>query len=77
MNQRELEQLWVKGALPGVSYKFGDEVRIKVGERAGATGRIVALLATEPAPDYIFEFSDGTDGRAPESELEPAREEGR
>ena len=72
MNQYELEQLWVKGALPNVTYKFGDEVRMKSGERAGEVGRIVALLGIEPAPDYIIEFPDGRSERAVESEVERA-----
>jgi len=70
MTQYELEQLWVKGSLPDVSYKFGDEVRMKSGERGGEVGRIVALLAIEPAPDYVIEFPDGTSERAFQPEIE-------
>ena len=72
MTQCELEQLWVDGALPDVSYKFGDEVRLKSGERAGEAGRIVALWTIEPAPNYIVEFPDGTSESASQSEVERA-----
>lgn len=72
MNQYEFEQLWVKGALPNVTYKFGDEVRMKGGERAGEVGRIVALLAVEPAPDYVIEFPDGRSEQATQPEVERA-----
>ena len=72
MNQYELEQLWAKGVLPNVTYKFGDEVRIKDGECVGEIGRIIALLAIEPAPDYIIEFPDGSSKRVVESEVERA-----
>ena len=34
VTQYELEQLWVKGALPNIAYSFGNEVRLKAGERA-------------------------------------------
>ena len=69
MTQYELEQLWVDGALPDVSYKFGDEVRLKSGERAGETGRIVALWTIAPVPNYIVEFPDGTSENAIQSDL--------
>ena len=72
MNQYELEQLWVKGSLPSVTYSFDDAVRLKSGERAGEVGRIVALLAIDPAPDYIIEFPDGRSARAIESDIERA-----
>lgn len=72
MTQYELEQLWIEGSLPEVSYKFGDEVRMKSGERAGEAGRIVALLAIGPAPDYVIEFSDGTSENAIQPEIERA-----
>jgi hypothetical protein len=70
MTQYELEQLWVKGELPNVTYKFGDEVRLKSGNRAGETGRIVALFTIDPAPHYVIEFPDGTSENAIQSELE-------
>lgn len=72
MTQRELEQLWVQGMLPGVVYKFSDEVRMKSGERAGEVGRIVSLWTMEPAPSYIIEFPDGTSENAIQSEIESA-----
>jgi hypothetical protein len=72
MTQYELEQLWVKGALPGVAYSFGNKVRLKAGERAGEVGRIVALLAVEPQPDYVIEYPDGRSERAEESDIERA-----
>ena len=70
MNQYELEQLWVDGNLPDVTYKFADEVRMKSGERAGEVGRIVALFAIEPAPHYVIEFPDGTSENAIQAEVE-------
>ena len=70
MTQYELEQLWVNGTLPDVSYKFGDEVRLKSGERAGEVGRIVSLWTIEPAPTYIIEFPDGTSESASQAEVE-------
>ena len=70
MNQYELEQLWVDGDLPDVTYKFGDEVRMKSGERAGEVGRIVALFAIEPAPYYVIEFPDGSSDNAIQAEVE-------
>jgi hypothetical protein len=72
MNQYELEGLWAEGALPNVTYKFGDEVRMKGGERAGEAGRIVALIAIDPAPHYVIEFPDGTSASAVQSEVERA-----
>ena len=72
MTQYELEQLWADGALLDVTYKFGDEVRLKIGERAGEVGRIVALWTIEPAPSYIIEFPDGTSESAIQSEVERA-----
>ena len=73
MTQYELEQLWADGALLDVTYKFGDEVRLKSGERAGEVGRIVALWTIEPAPTYIIEFPDGTSESAIQSEVERAQ----
>ena len=70
MTQYELEQLWIKGELANVTYKFGDEVRLKSGNRAGETGRIVALFTIDPAPHYVIEFPDGTSENAIQSELE-------
>ena len=72
MTQYELEQLWVKGALPSVAYSPGNKVRLKTGERAGEVGRVVALLAIEPQPDYIIEYHDGRSKRAVESDIESA-----
>jgi hypothetical protein len=72
MTQYELEQLWIKGSLPQVSYTFGDQVRMRSGERTGEVGRIVALLAIDPAPDYVIEFSDGTSENATQPEIERA-----
>jgi hypothetical protein len=42
----------------------------KAGERAGEVGRIVALLAIEPVPEYIIELPDGSSEQAIESDLE-------
>ena len=61
------------GALLDVTYKFGDEVRLKSRERAGEVGRIVALWTIEPAPTYIIEFPDGTSESAIQSEVERAQ----
>ena len=72
MTQYELEQFWVKGELPDVTYKFGDEVRLKSGERAGEVGRIVALWAIDPDPNYIIEFPDGTSESASQAAVERA-----
>lgn len=72
MNQYELEQLWGNGSLPSVTYSFDDAVRLKSGERAEEVGRIVALLAIDPAPNYIIEFPDGGSARAIESDIKRA-----
>ena len=72
MTHYEIEQLWVKDALPDVIYKFGDEVRLKRGERVGEVGRIVALFALEPAPHYVIEFPDGRSENAIQPNIERA-----
>jgi hypothetical protein len=72
MTHYEIEQLWVKDALPDVIYKFGDEVRLKSGERVGEVGRIVALFALEPAPHYVIEFPDGRSENAIQPNIERA-----
>ena len=72
MTQYEIEQLWVEGGLPNVTYKFGDEVRLKSGERAGEAGRVVALWTIDPDPNYIIEFPDGTSESASQAEVQRA-----
>lgn len=73
MNQFKLENLWVSvEGIPGVAFRFGDEVRVGSGERAGDVGRVVALMAVEPAPTYMVEFPDGRSEGAAESDLERA-----
>ena len=72
MTQYELERLWIEGDLPDVSYKFGDEVRLKIGDRAGEVGRIVALWTIEPVPNYTIEFPDGTSENVIQPEVERA-----
>jgi hypothetical protein len=72
VNQYELETLWANGSLPNVAYRFDNKVRLKTGERAGEVGRIVALLAIEPQPDYVIEYPDGRSKRAVESDIERA-----
>lgn len=72
MNQMDLEGQWVKReGIPGVSYRFGAPVRVCCGEAAGATGRVVALLALDPSPEYVVELPDGSSVVARQSELEP------
>ncbi len=72
MTQYELERLWADGSLRGVAYGFGNEVRVKSGGRAGEVGRVVALLAVEPQPEYVVEYPDGRSITAAESDLERA-----
>jgi hypothetical protein len=70
MTQRELEGLWIKSALPSVQYRFSDEVRATSGTHAGKAGRVVALLAVDPAPFYVIEEAEGTSFNATQPELE-------
>jgi ribosomal protein L24 len=69
-NQYELEQLWVKGKLPTVDLRFGDKVRATSGQNAGKSGRVVALLSTDPVPYHVIEQVEGTSFNATRSELE-------
>ena len=68
--QYDLESLWVKGALPSVDLRFGDEVRASSGEHAGKSGRVVALLSIDPVPLHVIEEVAGTSFNATRSELE-------
>jgi hypothetical protein len=53
-NQHELESRWITPeGIPGVSYRFGDLVRIKLGDYSGQTAEAIALLALEPEPIYV------------------------
>ena len=53
MTQYELESRWITTeGIPGVSYRYGDLVRIKSGECSGETAQIIALLSLEPEPSY-------------------------
>ncbi len=69
-SQYELESLWVKGALPSVDLRFGDEVRASSGEHRGKTGRVVALLSIDPVPLHVIEEPVGTSFNAIRSDLE-------
>jgi hypothetical protein len=71
MSQYEIEKLWLGSALD-VTYEFDDRVLIKSGERAGETGRIIALFEVEPVPHYMVEFADGSSIRVFEPDLERA-----
>ena len=70
MTQYELESLWVKSALPSVTYSFDTRVRAIAGEHVGRNGRVVALLSIEPTPLYVIEEPEGTSFNAPQPELE-------
>src|SRR6266478_946247 len=51
--QYDLESRWITAAgIPGVTYHYGDIVRIKVGEHADETAEVIALLAIDPQPTY-------------------------
>ena len=69
-SQFELEQLWMKGNLPSVDLRFGDEVRAASGEYVGQSGRVVALLSIDPVPLHVIEEVDGSSFNALRSELE-------
>jgi ribosomal protein S4E len=70
VTQYELESLWVKSALPNVTYTFDTRVRAVAGEHVGRRGRVVALLSTEPSPLYVIEEPEGTSFNAQQTELE-------
>jgi hypothetical protein len=60
VTQQELESLWVKPeGISGVLYRFGRDVRVRSGTDAGKVGRVVALLAVEPTPQYVIELPKG------------------
>jgi hypothetical protein len=51
--QYDLESAWITSeGIPGVSYRYGDIVRVRTGERAGETGEIIALHSIHPEPNY-------------------------
>jgi hypothetical protein len=53
MTQYELESRWTTEAgISGVSYRFGDLVRIKSGEYSGQTAEVISLFGLEPEPTY-------------------------
>jgi ribosomal protein S4E len=70
VTQYELESLWVKSALPSVTYTFDTRVRAIAGEHIGRVGRVVALLSVEPSPLYMIEEPEGTSFSAQQPELE-------
>lgn len=74
MTQRDLEARWVTPeGIPGVAFRFGDNVRVCSGKEAGKIGRVVALLAIEPVPLYVLEFmSTGESLNVLQSEIERA-----
>jgi hypothetical protein len=51
-------------------FRFGDLARIKVGERSGQIGEVIALLWLEPEPAYVLELRDGKSVTLAEQELE-------
>lgn len=67
-SQYEIEKRWQNGELD-VTFHFGDKVRFRIGEFAGKTGRIVALISLDPAPLYVIEFPEGHSGNGRELEL--------
>jgi len=55
--QYDLESRWITAAgIPGVTYYYGDIVRIKGGEHTDETGEVIALLAIDPQPRYGIVF---------------------
>ena len=51
--QYDLESRWMTSeGIPGVDYRYGDTVRIKTGNHAGATGEVIALYSIEPEAKY-------------------------
>jgi hypothetical protein len=73
LTQYELENRWVTAeAIPNVSYRFSDLVRIKSGEHAGQTAEVIALLSLEPEPTYGLTLPPNEKFIVvPQSELEP------
>jgi hypothetical protein len=72
VNQYELEELWVKGSLPGLDYRFGEMVLIKRGEHADEVARVVALIRIDPTPVYVVEFQAGNNAVSEQADLERA-----
>jgi hypothetical protein len=60
----------MKGALPGVDYRFGDAVLIKCGEHAEEVARIVALISIDPTPVYVVEFQAGNSAVLEQADLD-------
>jgi hypothetical protein len=55
--QYDLESQWITSeGIAGVEFRYGDIVRIKNGEHAGVTARVIALFSTEPEPKYGVVF---------------------
>jgi len=51
--QYDLERAWTASAgIPGVNYRYGEIVRIKMGDHVGQTGEVIALFAIDPEPKY-------------------------
>ena len=54
MNQYELETRWISPeGIPGVNYRFGDLVVIKLGEYSGQTREVISLISIDPEPTYV------------------------
>jgi uncharacterized membrane protein len=53
-------------------FKIKHTVRIKSGNHAGDTARIVSFVSTDPEPSYIIKLKNGENIKAVESELESA-----
>jgi len=72
MTQYELESRWITAdGIPGVSYRFGDLVRIKAGDYSVQTAEVVSLLSCEPEPVYVLELPNADSEVLSQSELEP------
>ena len=64
---------WYEGLeVGGVGFALNDAVAIVDGERAGAFGSVITVLAFEPEPLYLVELANGEDTRVPQSALRPA-----
>ena len=57
-------------AIPGVTFKLNDPVRITVGTFQGQVACVIALLKRHPEPVYLVELgATGVDLEIPESAL--------
>jgi transcription antitermination factor NusG len=74
MSIRGIGDRWLAGeTVPGVAFAHHQSVRIVSGPHADEAGRIVLLLAVEPAPVYVVAIgTQRRDVRVRQSELRAA-----